>query len=236
MRGEVLTYDDGPGAGLISGDDGARYVFSRADLQQLTPIRAGMKVDFVPVEDRATQVIIPAQVGNYAQTSYGSPGGYTPGVAGSGGAIDWKTLFLQPAGRIGQKDYWIGFGILFAANIVLSWIPLIGFLITLAAIYCGVCVASKRLHDFGKSGWLAAIPYGVWVAALILSMGSLFGGIVSTASHDNDFGVLAGMGGMLGLWSLAFLVNVAFVIWLGVTAGDRGDNAYGPPPTPLANI
>ncbi|RZJ01495.1 MAG: DUF805 domain-containing protein [Brevundimonas sp.] len=237
MRGEVLTYDDGPGAGLISGDDGARYTFSRADLQQLTPVRAGTKVDFVAVDGVATQIVITVQQGGYAQTAYGSPGGYTPGVAGSGGGgFDWKTLFLQPGGRIGQKDYWIGFGILFAANIVLSLIPVIGLLASIVAIYAGVCVASKRLHDFGKSGWLAAIPYGVWIAAIVLSMGSFIGGIINTASYDNDFGVLAGMGGMFGLWTLAFFVNVAFVIWLGVTAGDQGDNAYGPPPASIANF
>ncbi len=232
MRGEVLTYDDGPGTGLISGDDGARYSFASSDLQQLTPIRAGLKVDFVPVDGVATQVIVTAQQAG----PYGTPGGYTPGVAGSGGSFDWKTLFLQPAGRIGQKDYWIGFGILFGVNLALSWLPLIGFFVSIGAIYCGVCVASKRLHDFGKSGWLAAIPYGIWIAAMVLSLMVFVGGIVSTASYDNDFGVLAGMGGMFGLWGLAFLVNLAFVIWLGVTVGDRGDNAYGPPPTPLANF
>lgn len=232
VRGEILTYDDGPGTGLISGDDGARYSFSRADLQQLTPIRAGTKVDFVPVNGVATQVFITAQ----QAAPYGAPGGYTPGVAGSGGTLDWRKLFLDANGRIGQKDYWIGVGILFAANLILSWIPLLGLVVTIAVIYGGVCVSSKRLHDIGKSGWLAAVPYGVWGAAVILSLASFFGGIVSTASYGHDFGVMTGIGGMVGLWSLAFLVNIAFVIWLGVTAGDPDENGYGTPPTPLATF
>ena len=76
MRGEILTYDDGPGAGLISGDDGLRYTFARADLQQLTPVRAGMKVDFVAEGGAATQVIVLAQ-----QPAGFAPTAYTPGVA-----------------------------------------------------------------------------------------------------------------------------------------------------------
>ena len=168
MRGEVLSYDDGTGAGLISGDDGARYSFTRSDLQQLAPVRSGTRVDFIAADGLATQVFIVAQ-------TQASPavGGYTPGVAGSGASLDWKTLFLDANGRIGQKDYWIGIIILFAAGVVLSWIPLIGTLVSIASIYFGVCVSSKRLHDMGKSGWLAAIPYGVTalIAAVIIVAG-----------------------------------------------------------------
>ena len=229
MRGEILTYDDGPGAGLISGDDGHRYSFARADLQQLMPVRAGMKVDFVPAEGVATQIIVVA--GQAAPLG----GGYTPGVAGSGSSFDWKTLFLEPNGRIGQRDYWIGVGILFAVGLVLGWVPLIGTLVSLASIYFGVCVSSKRLHDMGKSGWLAAIPYGVTALAVVLSAMTFIGGIVSTG-YGNDYGALAGMGAAGGVWGLAFIVNLAFLIWLGVTAGQPGDNAYGPPPRPLANF
>lgn len=223
MRGEILTYDDGPGTGFISGDDGNRYSFSRADLQQLVPIRAGMKVDFVPTNGVATNVIVVTGVSA------------VPGVAGSGASLDWKALFLDAKGRIGQKDYWIGIGILFAAGIVLGWVPLIGTIVSIASIYFGVCVSSKRLHDMGRSGWLAAIPYGVTALAVVLSAATMFGGIMS-AANGSDFGALAGMGAATSVWGLAFLVNIGFLIWLGVTAGQPGDNAYGPSPRPLANF
>lgn len=231
MRGEILTYDDGTGAGLISGDDGQRYSFLRADLQQLTPVRPGLKVDFVPAEGAATQVIIVANQPTAAPSS-----AYTPGVAGSGSSFDWRTLFLDANGRIGQKDYWIGVIILFAAGVVLGWLPLVGTLVSLASIYFGVCVSSKRLHDMGRSGWLAAIPYGVTAAAVVLSAVTFIGGIVSTAGYGNDYGVLASMGGIAGLWGLVILINLAFMIWLGVTAGQPDDNLYGPPPRSLSNF
>lgn len=229
MRGEILTYDDGPGSGLISGEDGIRYAFSRSDLQQLVPVRAGTKVDFVPADGVATQVFV------VQAATQPVGGGYTPGVAGSGSSFDWKTLFLEANGRIGQKDYWIGIGILFAAGLVLSWIPLIGTLVSLASIYFGICVSSKRLHDMGKSGWLAAIPYGVTALAVVLSAMTFVGGIVSTG-YGNDYGALAGMGAAGGVWGLAVLINLGFLVWLGITRGEPGDNVYGPPPRPLANF
>ncbi|MGV3577517.1 DUF805 domain-containing protein [Brevundimonas sp.] len=229
MRGEILTYDDGPGAGLISGDDGIRYSFGRADLQQLTPVRTGMKVDFVPIDGAATQVIVVSQTARTVSAAS------TPGVAGSGSSFDWKTLFLDANGRIGQKDYWIGVLILFAAGLVLSFVPLINTIASIASIYFGVCVSSKRLHDMGKSGWLAAIPYGVTAVAVVLSAMTFIGGMVATG-YGNDYGAIQGMGAAGAVWGLAFLVNLAFLIWLGVTAGQPGDNAYGPPPRPLANF
>lgn len=228
MRGEILTYDDGPGAGLISGDDGVRYPFNRSDLQQLTPVRTGTKVDFVAVDGLATQIFV------IAQPQAQSPG-YVPGVAGSGASLNWRALFLDATGRIGQRDYWIGIGILFAANLVLSWLPLIGTLISLVAVYAGVCVSSKRLHDMGRSGWLAAIPFGIFTAAVVLSAVS-FIGIMGASAYDNGAGVLAGAGLLGLLWTLAFLANLGFVIWLGISAGQPDDNVYGPVPAPLANF
>lgn len=228
MRGEILTYDDGPGTGLISGDDGVRYAFGRSDLQQLTPLRTGTKVDFVAVDGLATQIFV------IAQPQAQSPG-YVPGVAGSGASLNWRALFLDAAGRIGQRDYWIGIGVLFVANLVLGWVPLIGTIVSLAAVYAGVCVSSKRLHDMGRSGWLAAVPFGIYAAAVVFSAVSLIG-IISATAYDNGAGVLAGAG-MLGLlWTLAFLANLGFVIWLGITPGQPEDNLYGPVPQPLANF
>jgi TM2 domain-containing membrane protein YozV/cold shock CspA family protein len=47
MRGRVLTYDNLSGSGLISGDDGQRYSFSRSALQGgYTALTPGTEVDF----------------------------------------------------------------------------------------------------------------------------------------------------------------------------------------------
>ena len=56
MRGKVLSYDDSTAQGLISGDDGVRYAFTRGDLNDLRAISAGTNVDFNAAEDRATSI------------------------------------------------------------------------------------------------------------------------------------------------------------------------------------
>jgi uncharacterized membrane protein YhaH (DUF805 family) len=152
--------------------------------------------------------------------------------------MDWKKLFLDANGRIGQKDFWIGFLILFVANIVLNFIPVVGQIAQLVLIYAGICLMSKRLHDMGKSGWLAAVPYGLMAIAMVLTILTVFG--VMAASGAGQYGApAAGMGavaaaGMAGMVMIvAGLVSLAFLLWVGLSKGNPGDNQYGPAPTPL---
>jgi uncharacterized membrane protein YhaH (DUF805 family) len=152
--------------------------------------------------------------------------------------MDWKTLYLEPNGRIGQSDFWIGTAIMIAVSVVLGWIPVIGQIIQLALIYAGICVMSKRLHDFGKSGWLAAVPYGLLAIAIVVSLLAGFG-MLAAAGAANYGDSAAGVGaimaaGTIGLvWIIAGLACLAFWLWVGLTKGDPGENQYGPPPRKL---
>jgi TM2 domain-containing membrane protein YozV/cold shock CspA family protein len=57
MRGKVLSYTDLEGTGLISGDDGQRYAFTRGDLGGgVRSVVPGTEVDF-EVEDGAARNI-----------------------------------------------------------------------------------------------------------------------------------------------------------------------------------
>lgn len=61
MRGKVLSYDDYTGSGLISGDDGVRYTFTRGSLmggaREAFP---GAQVDFEIGDGVATNIYITA--------------------------------------------------------------------------------------------------------------------------------------------------------------------------------
>ena len=152
--------------------------------------------------------------------------------------MDWKFLFLSANGRIGQKDFWIGILILFVVNVIASLIPTIGQIISLLLIYPAVCVTSKRLHDMGKTGWLAAIPYGLTAVAMVPL---IFAGFAAMAAGGASVagsaaGVTAGAGAALGLLAIAGmlmmiagLVCLAFLLWVGLSKGDAGTNQYGPP-------
>ena len=148
--------------------------------------------------------------------------------------MDWKTLFLSADGRISRQSFWIAVLILFGANVVLSWIPVIGWLIGLALIYCSVCVYSKRLHDMGKSGWLQVAPMVICFVLLMIGGLSMGGAAAMGAFSGRDDmmagAAMGGMGAMFLTFGLAFLVGVGFLLWVGLTPGEPGANKYGDPP------
>jgi len=66
MRGKVLSYNDLEGAGLIGGDDGQRYAFTRGDLGNgVRSVIPGTEVDFEIVDGTARNVYVttPAYAG-----------------------------------------------------------------------------------------------------------------------------------------------------------------------------
>lgn len=149
--------------------------------------------------------------------------------------MDWKNLFFSANGRIGQKDFWIGFLILFVGGFVLGMIPLIGFVVSLVSIYCWICLYSKRLHDFGKSGWLQLIPFAIGIVATVIGFAA--GGtsmLAAMANGNNDpaaaAAMIAGMGTIGAAMGVAGLVGLAFLLWVGLSKGDPAANQYGPPP------
>ena len=59
MRGRVLSFDDYTGSGLISGDDGARYTFTRGGLMGGARVAApGSTVDFEVADGAASNIYI----------------------------------------------------------------------------------------------------------------------------------------------------------------------------------
>jgi len=58
MRGKILSYDDYTGSGLISGDDGARYTFTRGGLMGSRDAVAGMDVDFEVTDGVASNIYV----------------------------------------------------------------------------------------------------------------------------------------------------------------------------------
>lgn len=61
MRGRVLSYDDDAGSGLISGDDGVRYPFTRGALSGgAREVWSGSTVDFEIVDGVASNIYVTA--------------------------------------------------------------------------------------------------------------------------------------------------------------------------------
>ncbi|WNG45919.1 DUF805 domain-containing protein [Archangium minus] len=157
--------------------------------------------------------------------------------------MDWKTFFLSPEGRIERRDFWIGFAIIVVASFVLGVIPILGQLLGFLLLWPQICIHSKRLHDMGKTAWLQLIPFGATVIAMVLaavSGGMAMMGAASMNEQGDDSAAvgsaMAGMGAALGFMGLAFLVGLAFLLWVGLTKGEPGPNRFGPPPVSQVNF
>jgi uncharacterized membrane protein YhaH (DUF805 family) len=156
--------------------------------------------------------------------------------------MDFKNLFLSANGRAGRQEFWIGFLILLVAGFVLGLVPLVNMVAGLVLIYPWVCLYSKRLHDFGKSGWLTLVPFGLGLVGVVCTVA--FGGMAAlTAMATKNAGgtdnaaamsAVGAMGTMSIVWMVIGLAGIAFLLWVGLSKGDAGDNKYGPPPAKSA--
>ena len=115
---------------------------------------------------------------------------------------------------------------------MLGMVPVLGAVIGLLLIYPQVCVYVKRLHDMGKTGWLVLLPlaltFGLLIAAFVVGGASVFA--MAGATGSPDAGMLAALGSVAVFLLLILVVNLGFLLWVGLSKGDPDTNQYGPPP------
>lgn len=231
MRGQVIDVDGISGDGLISGDDGLRYSFVASASR--AAVRTGDQVDFVANDGVATDIM---RLGGDP-----APAAFIQGQGRSGTSqgIDWSQLFWSAEGRIRRSHFWAAWGIIFAANLLLGWIPLIGFLVSLALIWPSIAIQTKRLHDMGKTGWFQLAPILAWVVAFIIGFSVMgLAAFSNPASLENGdpAAVFGMMGPLLIAVALVMLGSLGFLIWIGATEGQPGRNQYGVnPKNPVAD-
>lgn len=232
MRGEILSFDAAAGSGLISGDDGQRYGFTSSSLQTAAVPAPGVRVDFVASGADAVEIVILTSQPASSQPILGAGASFPTAVAG----FDWQKLMLSFDGRIRRSHFWVAWLIILGANVVLSWIPLLN-LLTIALIWPFVAICVKRLHDMGRPGWFAAVP---WAASFVLTVigfmmvgASIFAAHGSDGYNGNPAAFFALMGPGIGAFGLASLIWIAFILWIGLVEGQPGENQYGPNPKSL---
>lgn len=233
MRGEIISFDETAGTGLISGEDSVRYPFDRSAFQPATAIHTGQRVDFVVEAGFAQQIML---LTSTAPRIGVASGANEPFGSGDITAFDWQKMLLSFEGRARRSHFWIGWLILLGAGVVAGWIPFLGILISLALIWPNLAITVKRLHDMGHSGWLAAIPWGVSIIGSIIAF-SMIGMAAITQSqameNDDALAIFALIGPAFGLVAIILLACFGFLLWIGLTDSKPGANAYGPNPKGL---
>lgn len=151
-------------------------------------------------------------------------------------AFDIQKLMLSFEGRTRRSHFWIGWLILLGAGVVANWIPFIGFLISIALIWPNLAITAKRLHDMGLSGWFMVIPWvlnvvGVVFIVMSVGMSAVFN--AAALESEDPAAIMALLGPLLGGLGLLFLVNLGFLLWIGLTDSRPGSNRFGPNPKGL---
>ena len=148
--------------------------------------------------------------------------------------MEWGRLFFSPEGRVGQKEFWIGFLILFVGGWLIHIIPLAGTAIWLLSHWCWFCLYGKRLHDTGRSALWQILPFVLGHGLILLGlMTGVIGGIVALFSNNEhyDLGMLFGsLGASFGMILTGMMTHLIFLLWVGLSPGTPGENRYGPTP------
>jgi uncharacterized membrane protein YhaH (DUF805 family) len=130
--------------------------------------------------------------------------------------MNWKHVFFSAKGRLGRRDYWIAVLLLAILSAVTALLGPVGALLGLVLIYPQICIFAKRLHDIGRSGWLAALPFGL----------ALLGGVAGEMAQGDE--PAAVIPAAIGTVLLIAAIVISFRV--GLSKGEPEPNAYGPPP------
>lgn len=230
MRGQILHYDDGLGSGLISGDDGNRYEFRRADLQQLRPLTQGMRVDFVPNGSAASQIYVVDGAAPQHAPAYG--GAPQQAYAGAPGALETSNEDLSlwgyfakcmaksfdGEGRARRKEYWsfVLFEIIFFFA---------GFVVF------AILTGAGSAYDYGAGYDYSANPMaGIMVGVLgLMFLAFIPAGITVTIRRLHDIGLT---GWFIFISLIPYLGSFILLI-MSFIASERRVNKHGPYPKPL---
>lgn len=147
--------------------------------------------------------------------------------------FDWQKLLFSFEGRTRRSHFWIGWLICLGIGVVAGWIPLIGFVISIALIWPNLAITVKRLHDMGMSGWVAAVPFVANIVGFIMmfvTLGASFFMNATALENEDPTAIMALLGPMFGILGILFLVNFGFLLWIGLSEGKPGSNKYGSNP------
>jgi len=126
------------------------------------------------------------------------------------GQLDWIELFFSSSGRLARGPFLLAAVVLLLLLALYEAITgttlrlLTGWFFYPGLLFAAACVLSKRLHDRGRTGWLAAVVLVAMVAVWPAPAGFF------------DF-----LFSMVIIWA---------IVELGVLPGEQGANRYGSNP------
>lgn len=94
--------------------------------------------------------------------------------------------YVDFEGRSRRTEYWWATLMVFVISLVFGWIPVIGWLISLATIVPSIAVGVRRLHDINKSGWFILLNLIPIVGQIILIIWYCQEGTIGPNQYGED--------------------------------------------------
>lgn len=218
MQGRVIELRDGQGR--IMADDGHTYAFMPSDVSQAGDLTYDATVDFVPVGDRATQIVTlvarqPAapSLRNDPQAAGYDLGRLPPRVESESFVGYFKQAMTRRyadfRSRARRTEYW--------SFVVFSWLIVVGLFVPVLIVEPAIL---SEGHDPSLIAIAAMIPLGLVVLALIIP------NIAVTVRRFHD----TGLSGWLYLVTFIPYVGGLFQFVISVIPGQKRINRWGPPP------
>ncbi len=205
MKGVVLDFDVKSNEGILRADDGRRYAFNADACKNDVPL-AGCAVDFEESFGAVSDVFVTSVPKSVLADR-----------------LFWFLFSFR--GRI-SRDAFLAFlagaiCIFPLLTVFAAFSPVVLFLIFLA-VYIGSCVAVKRFHDTGTSGW--------WIGAVLFVSICVLAVLTEVLSLPFRSPIL--IYAVLTLYGLLVL----FCLYSCFAKGDIGENAYGKEPASCRTI
>lgn len=182
--GIVLEFDNTTNSGIVSGEDGNRYQFSRADWKESTPPIKGDNIDFaVSGEGRAIEIYQNPYATNTNSAHIAqhlSNNSTAINAEENYSIIDWFKKCLRNyanfSGRARRKEYWyfvliqsvLAFIATIIDYIIFSNLGLFYFVTALGLFIPSLAVTIRRLHDTSRSGWWMLISIIPLIGSILL--------------------------------------------------------------------
>lgn len=131
--------------------------------------------------------------------------------------------YVTFSGRARRSEYWWWTLFSFIMGL-LSLIPFVGWIISLAMILPSLAMSVRRLHDVGRTGWWLLAPLGFSILGGILLA---VGGVAGLGGHGSGGGITAVLGGILAF--LSVVSSILVLVWAFFDSKPE-TNKYGPSP------
>jgi uncharacterized membrane protein YhaH (DUF805 family) len=238
MKGEVLNYDDNTGNGQISGADGIRYSFTRADLKQLMPISRGSRVDFDFEGKQAKDIYLDPSASQ--APAYGSPASAQGASGPYSGPVEpdlgfwgyfiraYTGKFASFSGRARRKEYWslVLFSVII--GIILSSLFIAGI-----GSHLNELTGTKDPQEIARLITSSPLVLTGVILLVLFGLLSILPGLGMLVRRLHDIGLSGWIALLLilaGLIPVVGLISSIATLVIACINSQPFVNKYGPPP------